>query len=262
MFKNQVRKCWVVAFVITLAVSIGSVALAKPTELTAGDCIKCHSEEPAQIEANGAAHKTAIDCRECHQGHRPASQSNIPKCSDCHSDGSHYQIADPCLGCHNPHQPLNIAIVGEHKQVCISCHAGPEKQMVDNPSQHATFSCNFCHADTHGNTPDCVSCHDPHSASMTQANCATCHQAHMPLSVAYPANTASALCASCHDGAFATLAASKAKHSHVNCVTCHAGQHTNISACNDCHGMPHAKAMHERFPKCGDCHGVAHDLNK
>jgi hypothetical protein len=31
--------------------------------------------------------------------------------------------------------------------------------------------------------------------------------------------------------------------------------------CTDCHGLPHADSMHQRFPKCGECHNVAHDLN-
>jgi hypothetical protein len=77
----------------------------------------------------------------------------------------------------------------------------------------------------------------------------------------YPANTASLLCASCHDSAFETLSASKAKHSQIACATCHATKHKTVPQCADCHGVPHAQAMHERFPKCSDCHNIAHDLN-
>jgi predicted CXXCH cytochrome family protein len=241
---------------------LGSAALAAQPVLTVDDCVKCHSEEPAQITANGASHKTEINCLECHRGHRPSSPNNIPQCSECHSGNAHYEVSEPCLSCHNPHQPLKISIVGEQKQVCVSCHADPEKQMVDNPTQHATFSCNFCHADTHGNIPECVSCHEPHSATMTQADCAACHKAHMPLAVSFPDSTASELCAACHDTVLATLSASKTKHSQLLCATCHAGKHKTVPACTDCHGQPHPKAMHERFPKCGDCHGIAHDLNK
>ena len=262
MFENRMKKFWVLFFVLALTSSIGTISFAKQGDLSVEDCIKCHSEEPAQIAANGGAHKTEINCRECHQGHRPESQNNIPVCSDCHSGSAHYEVADPCLGCHNPHQPLDIRIVGEHKQVCISCHTGPDKQMVDNPSRHATFACTFCHEGSHGNIPECLSCHEPHAASMTQASCSTCHQAHMPLAVIYPDSTTSELCAACHDAAFATLAASKAKHSQLSCADCHAGTHKTIPACTDCHDYPHPKAMHERFPKCGECHNIAHDLNK
>lgn len=262
MLNFLMKNLWRTLIAMSLVSWMGSAALAEQAPLSVDDCVKCHSEEPAQIASNGASHKTEINCLECHRGHRPSSQKNIPKCSECHSGGAHYDIPDSCLGCHNPHQPLNIHIVGEQKKVCVSCHAGPEKQMLDNPSQHATFACTFCHAETHGNIPECISCHEPHAASMSQADCSTCHQAHMPLALSYPDNTASELCASCHDSVFATLSASKAKHSQITCATCHAGMHMNVTACSDCHGTPHAKAMHERFPKCGDCHNIAHDLNK
>lgn len=261
MLKNQMKKLLVAAFALTFVACMGSVALAEQAVLTVSDCVKCHNEQPAQIDANGASHKTEIDCQACHEGHRPSVQNNIPSCSNCHEGSEHYKVEN-CLGCHNPHQPLKVSITGEQKTVCVSCHAGPEKTMVASPSQHATFACNFCHADTHGNIPECVSCHSPHSESMTQANCSTCHQAHKPLDVSYPDSTASLLCAACHDTVAATLAASKAKHSQVSCATCHADKHMTIPACSDCHGQPHPKSMHERFPKCGECHNIAHDLNK
>jgi predicted CXXCH cytochrome family protein len=256
------KKLWCAFFALFLVTCFWSIALAEQAVLSVDDCAKCHNEEPSQIAASGASHKTEINCLECHQGHRPSSQNNIPKCSECHSGSAHYDVSDPCLGCHNPHQPLNIHIVGEQKKVCVSCHAGPEKQMVESPSQHATFACTFCHAETHGNIPECISCHEPHTKSMTQADCSTCHQAHMPLAVAYPDSTASQLCAACHDTVLATLTASKSKHSQLSCATCHTDKHKTVPVCNDCHGLPHPKAMHQRFPKCGDCHGIAHDLNK
>jgi hypothetical protein len=84
----------------------------------------------------------------------------------------------------------------------------------------------------------------------------------MPLAVAYPDNTASQLCAACHDTTLTTLVASKTKHSEVSCATCHAEKHMAIPECQECHGLPHPQAMHQRFPNCGECHGVAHDLNK
>lgn len=260
MLKKHVKSLLVVAFALLVVAGTSSVVLAEQAVLSVADCVKCHSEQPAQIAANGASHKTEIDCQACHGGHRPSVASNIPKCSDCHAGSAHYEV-DNCLGCHNPHQPLNVNLTGEHKTVCVSCHSGPQKQMVASPSKHATFACNFCHADTHGTIPNCVDCHEPHSASMTQDNCATCHQAHKPLDLSYPASTASQLCAACHDSANAILMASPAKHSQIACVTCHANKHMTVPLCTDCHGLPHAQAMHDRFPKCGECHNVAHDLN-
>lgn len=256
MFKTQLKA---LAFAAFATFCLASAVSAQPV-LTVDDCAKCHAEQPAQIAANGASHKTEIDCQACHAGHRPSSENNIPNCNDCHEGSAHYEV-DNCLGCHNPHEPLNVALEGEHKAVCNSCHTTPNEQMVAMPSKHATFACNFCHADTHGYIPECVDCHEPHSASMTQANCSTCHQPHKPLELTYAANTASTLCASCHGDVFNTLTASKAKHNQVSCVACHADKHKNIPACNDCHGLPHAQSMHDRFPKCGECHNVAHDLN-
>jgi predicted CXXCH cytochrome family protein len=229
-------------------------------ELTAADCVKCHDQQTAEIEANGAAHKTEIDCQACHEGHRPQVANNIPECSNCHAGTSHYQVPD-CMGCHNPHQPLDVKLEGELKAVCATCHAGPGEQMTASPSMHAEMACNFCHADTHGYIPQCVDCHSPHSETMVQADCATCHQAHKPLELAYSPDTGSPLCASCHDTAFNQLAASKSKHNQVPCVTCHTDQHKMVPQCSDCHGLPHAQSMHDKFPKCGDCHNTAHDLN-
>jgi len=263
MLRNVTKSLTVALCALAAFAVFGSVASAQPV-LTVDDCAKCHAEQPAQIAANGASHKTEIDCQACHEGHRPSSADNIPQCSNCHEGSAHYEVKEPCLGCHNPHQPLNVTLAGEHKTVCVSCHAGPNKQMVASPSKHATFACNFCHADTHGNIPACVDCHEPHephSATMTQDNCATCHQAHQPLELTYPATTGSQLCAACHDTVFGMLTVSKAKHSQIACVTCHTDKHKTVPACTDCHGLPHAESMHQRFPKCGECHNIAHDLN-
>jgi predicted CXXCH cytochrome family protein len=236
-----------------------SVALAQTATLGVADCVKCHEVQPAQIEANGAAHKTQIDCQACHEGHRPKSAKNIPECSNCHSGEAHYQIKN-CTGCHNPHQPLLVTLTGQQKDVCLTCHAGPGKEMTASPSKHATFACNFCHADKHGFIPNCVDCHKPHSATMTQADCKTCHTAHKPKELLYGPSTASQLCASCHSGVMTQLSASKAKHSQLACVTCHATKHKTVPNCGDCHGLPHG-SMHDKFPKCAQCHNVAHDLN-
>lgn len=260
MLKNQWKVLSAATFVMAFVLCSGSTALAEKAVLTVADCVKCHNEQPAQIEAGGAAHKTEIDCQACHEGHRPSVANNIPSCSNCHEGSAHYEVEN-CLGCHNPHQPLEVRLEGEHKKVCVSCHADPNKQMIASPSKHASFACNFCHADKHGTIPPCVDCHAPHSETMTQASCSTCHQAHKPLELTYPPDTASQLCAACHDTAFATLSASQAKHSQISCATCHTTQHKTVPLCTDCHGLPHAQPMHERFPKCSECHNTAHDLN-
>lgn len=253
------KKFMVVLAGAMLLAGVAGAAMAQPAALGVADCIKCHDVQTAQIDANGAKHKTEIDCQACHEGHRPKSAKNIPQCSNCHSGKSHYEIKG-CTGCHNPHQPLLIAITGQQKDVCLSCHPGIGKELSANPSKHATFACNFCHADKHGMIPKCVDCHKPHSAAMTQADCATCHKAHKPKELLYGPSTASQMCAACHNNVMTQLSASKAKHSQVACVTCHANKHKTVPNCSDCHGLPHG-AMHDKFPKCGQCHNIAHDLN-
>lgn len=242
-----------------LLAGVAGVALAQTATLGVADCGKCHEVQPAQIEANGAAHKTQIDCLACHEGHRPKSAKNIPECSNCHSGTPHYQIKN-CASCHNPHQPLLITLTGQQKEVCLTCHADIGKELTANPSKHTTVACNFCHADKHGFIPNCVDCHKPHSASMTQADCKTCHKAHKPKELLYGPSTATQMCASCHGSVTTQLAASKAKHSQLACVTCHANKHKFVPKCSDCHGLPHG-AMHDKFPNCGQCHNIAHDLN-
>lgn len=246
--------------VFVFGFSFGTAPRAVAATLTAADCDKCHDKEPAQIAAKGAKHKTEINCQSCHENHRPKVANNIPKCSNCHGGKPHYEVQG-CQGCHNPHSPLDITLKGEMKDVCLTCHKGPAEAMKASPSKHAAKACNFCHAEKHGVIPPCVQCHKPHSNTMTQADCGTCHKAHQPLAVAYGPKTASTLCAACHKDAFDLLAASKTKHQKVACVECHANKHKTIPQCSDCHGLPHAPGMHQKFPKCGECHKIAHDLN-
>lgn len=241
-----------------LLVSAGSLS-AQPV-LTVDDCAKCHSQQPQEVAEAGAAHGEAINCQDCHTGHRPSSASNIPQCSDCHAGSVHYELQN-CLRCHNPHQPLKVVLTGELKAECLTCHSAQNDQMTANPSAHASFSCNFCHADTHGMIPECLQCHEPHSEQMTQNDCATCHDVHQPLVLKYPDSTPNLLCAVCHETPVEQLAATTTMHHDVSCVTCHANQHKTIPMCTDCHDLPHAAGIHKKFPTCGTCHNTAHDLN-
>ncbi len=232
---------------------------AAPT-LSVDDCVKCHEVESQQIADAGAAHKKQVDCLDCHSGHRPASANNIPACGQCHEGSDHYALAE-CNNCHNPHQPLQISLSGELKAECLTCHSEQNAQMDANPSRHSEFSCNFCHAEKHGEIPACTTCHDPHSTEMTQTDCATCHAAHAPTVLAYPESTRSSLCAACHSEAYDLLMATKTKHHSLSCVECHQDKHQTTPLCSDCHGTPHAPGIHAKFPLCGNCHNTAHDLD-
>ncbi|MFO7983652.1 MAG: hypothetical protein R6V08_09395 [Desulfuromonadales bacterium] len=234
--------------------------MAQETELSIDDCGKCHTEEPREIAARGAAHESAVDCLACHESHRPMAANNIPACGDCHAGDSHYEL-DECLSCHNPHAPLDVVLEGEHKEVCLSCHATPGEELAANPSMHSEMACNFCHADQHGMIPECVECHAPHSSDMVQEDCSTCHQAHEPTVLAYDSAVPSQQCGACHSTALDELSANKSKHRDMSCVSCHADRHGTVPACNECHGQPHAESMHQKFPECGQCHNTAHNLN-
>ncbi|MBE9485615.1 MAG: cytochrome C [Chloroflexi bacterium] len=234
-------------------------ALAE-TVLSVDDCAKCHELQPREIDEAGAAHKDAIDCLECHTGHRPSSPANIPACSVCHSGTTHYEL-ESCMICHNPHQPMRIVLEGDLKAECLTCHTEQNEQLVANPSAHTDVACNFCHADTHGAIPACSVCHDAHSDQMVQDDCATCHEVHQPMVLNYSDSTQNILCAACHEDANDQLMASKTLHHDVTCVTCHTDTHKMVPQCSDCHDLPHAAGIHAKFPECGSCHNTAHDLN-
>ena len=229
-------------------------------ELSIDDCAKCHEQQPAEVAEAGAKHKTDTDCLGCHTGHRPSSPANIPECSMCHEGTPHYELAN-CMSCHNPHQPLRVVLQGDLKAECLTCHTEQNAELVANPSKHTDVACNLCHSDTHGNIPQCSECHQSHAETQTQNDCAICHDVHKPMVLEYPDTTPNIHCAACHDTAYDLLMATKTKHRDVACVACHANKHRTVPACSDCHDLPHAEGIHEKFPKCGSCHNTAHDLN-
>ena len=231
----------------------------KKMALDSGDCVKCHASQPADIDANGARHKT-ITCQDCHSGHRPTSKNNIPQCNQCHEGKPHFDLKG-CLGCHtNPHTPLAITLAANLTAPCLTCHVPQIKQLRDNKSKHTALFCTTCHS-VHRKIPPCTQCHKPHSAEMTVQNCKACHKPHMPAVVTYSADTPSKLCAACHETAYKLLTASKTKHNALVCAFCHQEKHKAMPKCQECHGDKHPASIMAKFPKCGDCHKIAHDLN-
>jgi predicted CXXCH cytochrome family protein len=248
-----------VSAVLTLALSVSAFAADKPV-LTVADCGKCHSAAPADIAANGGAHKTSISCQDCHAGHPPSVKKIIPVCSQCHSDKAHYKLNN-CLRCHtNPHTPKIIKLANNITEECVTCHTNQIVKLKQVKSKHTNLACSFCH-NVHGKIPLCTQCHKPHSTDMAPTECKKCHQAHMPTAVFMTPDTPNKMCAACHKRPFEMLASSDAKHKAVLCVTCHKDKHKFIPTCQSCHGAPHPASMLERFKKCGECHSVAHKLN-
>ncbi len=227
--------------------------------VTSEDCVKCHSEQIADVSAAGGKHK-GVGCSGCHVGHPPAVEKPIPKCSQCHKGNSHFGLSG-CLNCHrNPHTPLNISFSGNITDACLTCHTLQIAQLRKNKSKHSPLYCSRCHS-VHRKLPQCTQCHKPHFAEMAAADCRNCHKPHMPKVVTYDDSIQSKDCGSCHKKAFDLLRAGGSKHSTFSCVFCHKEKHKMIPDCRDCHGSPHPDAMMSRFPKCGECHNVAHNLN-
>ncbi len=271
--RNKMSRAWIAAIaglaliaLQGLSMAAGAPAAPAPKATTQGpkltndDCAKCHAKAPADIAANGAKHKTAVGCQDCHNGHPPTVKKIIPLCSQCHDGKPHYKLAG-CNGCHsNPHTPLIIKMGRNITDPCLTCHTQQIAKLREHKSKHTALACSFCH-DTHGKIPECVQCHKPHSKDMTQADCKKCHQAHMPTVVTYSNQTPSKDCAACHKAAFDLLQKSAFKHKNLSCVACHQAKHKMIPQCQSCHGTPHPAGMLSKFPKCGYCHSIAHDLN-
>jgi len=259
--KNLVSKFRVVFLGIACAVSMTAIACAaEKVSLSSADCNKCHYSQPADIAANGGAHKTSVSCQDCHAGHRPAIKKNIPLCSQCHVDKSHYKLKD-CLRCHtNPHTPKIIKLANNITDECLTCHTQQMAKLKQAPSKHTKLACTFCH-NVHGKKPLCTQCHKTHGADIAATDCKKCHDAHMPTAVYMTPDTPNKMCAACHKKPSELLAKSEAKHKAVLCVTCHKDKHKMVPACTSCHGVPHPASMMARFTKCGECHNVAHNLN-
>ncbi len=254
--------CLIAAAVFTIFLIQTPGVMAATAELSPDDCIKCHDKEPQDIATNGGKHKTEITCLDCHEGHPPKVQDNIPECSQCHSGEKHFELTG-CLKCHiNPHTPLEISLPDDTTQPCLTCHTEQIAQLKQHESKHTELACTNCHRERHGMIPECQQCHSPHVQGQTQQDCVTCHQAHMPLEVTYPDDLPSSACAACHEDEYDQLAASPFKHHDLTCADCHQKKHKMIPKCQDCHGKPHAEGIHQKFPDCKSCHGNPHNLNK
>jgi len=244
------------------ALALGLLAGAAPAgaqPLANQDCVKCHAQQPKDIEAAGLAHKD-LGCQECHTGHRPTSPNNIPKCSQCHEGEPHFELEN-CLGCHkNPHTPRVVTFAKNLTEPCLTCHQDQIAQLKTFPSKHSKLACSFCH-DVHRVKPECTKCHEPHADTMTAADCGTCHRAHQPKNVTYPATVSNTMCAACHKTPASLLAATQTRHGKVTCVQCHKDKHKTIPQCADCHQIKHPEGIMKKFPDCLTCHNHPHDLN-
>jgi hypothetical protein len=107
-------------------------------------------------------------------------------------------------------RPITFAHARHVGLSCARCHANDGKKVV-------TTTCEGCHADHHGATADCASCHPTARVGhdrLSHEGCARCHT----------------------DAKVAALPASR-----VVCVSCHLEQRTHYPArdCATCHATSH-----------------------
>ena len=231
--------------------------------MTPEECGRCHPHYYKLIRTAGGKHR--IDCMKCHEKfhiYRPDKvkyQDVLPKCSSCHEEVHGPELAQ-CSACHSEaHAPLDIPAGRSLEHGCYICHPEVDKEMKTYVTQHTELYCHTCHHTRHGYIPECLECHQPHDAEMTQADCVLCHPAHKALQVVYPEDISPKSCAACHENAYDMLTKSNTKHATLSCAKCHP-EHKAIMQCQECHREPHPERMLEAFPACGRCHGVAHSL--
>ncbi|MCF6290284.1 MAG: hypothetical protein L3J03_04735 [Desulfobacterales bacterium] len=234
---------------------------AERPRLELADCIKCHQKESATIAGNESRHKTAVTCLDCHREHGPWGRDIIPPCTRCHQGRSHFKLAN-CLNCHSdPHNPLELVLADVITAPCLTCHQEQGKEFEEFPSRHSQQACTFCH-EKHGQIPQCLQCHEPHTYGQTMADCLGCHPAHRPLRIFYKMSTPRRFCVACHPEPGKMLRKTKIKHRKFTCAYCHRGGHPSRPGCWVCHGKPHAPKMHRDFPLCLDCHMDNHNVVK
>lgn len=236
----------------------------EPQPLTAEQCGQCHPGLFRNLKEEGGKHR--FGCQKCHNTFHAYSPRKgnwdaiMPKCSNCHETPHGPKITD-CAGCHsNPHTPKKIAATAQLTNACFNCHASARDQLVNFPSKHSKVACTTCHT-SHGYKPSCFNCHKPHTPGQGLATCTTCHPVHRPMQISYGKDVPSPTCGACHAKVYNIWLKGTSKHKTVACATCHKDKHRFVPKCSDCHGMPHKKMIHEKFPRCLTCHIDVHDLH-
>ncbi|MBE2888102.1 cytochrome C [Geobacter anodireducens] len=238
---------------------------ADPPPLTVTQCGQCHPSAFQDIKKDGGRH--TFTCQGCHKSfHSFNPRKNnwdeiMPKCADCHSTPSvpHVQVFTQCSECHtNPHSIARLPMTKKLTDSCAVCHAGPPAELKQYPSKHTSLACAACHTG-HGVIPSCNMCHKPHYEGQEFKTCASeCHPVHKPKQVTYAKDVGARTCGACHGKVYAAWTGTPSRHGTVNCAVCHS-RHGYIPQCGECHGLPHSKQLHDRFPKCLTCHQDAHN---
>ncbi|MCA1796711.1 MAG: cytochrome c3 family protein, partial [Geobacteraceae bacterium] len=139
VFKFWAGTCIGLVTVLLMCVEPAKAEIVE-VPLEDSDCIKCHVDPAVQIAEKGGAHRTALGCFDCHEGHPPAAQVVIPECAGCHAPSAHEHYAlDNCTRCHAPHAPgvKPLSLLGDDvPAICFTCHEDVEIAFEEIPSAH------------------------------------------------------------------------------------------------------------------------------
>ncbi len=222
-----------------------------PLKKVRAACVTCHPEPGRQLKEQPSSH-TKMDCNKCHQKHAEALE-----CLTCHQGHNPSMTHKDCLGCHAPHAPIPQAIATDvPADQCAACHEAAVASFTGAGGAHkeSLETCGGCH-EKHGESPDCLSCHEGHSAEMVFADCVKCHNPHEPAVPKLAEGTPAKLCGACHDGLVETFVADGGAHKEeMGCVGCHQNHPPEeaIPACADCHDA--GDSAHYALSNCGECH--------
>lgn len=238
-----------------------------------------------------AAGITLVAANALEVDHQPASQFT-DDCTSCHTEyqmtwenGAHGQAGDDpvfleewtnqgkpgaCLVCHTTGFDPETATYKASGVTCEACHgpANPNHPKEPMPADRSPDLCGRCHSDTrfdwqdwtvsthYQRGMDCVTCHDPHSASLKTVD--------VPFGSEIPTDAVSQLCINCHKDSSMDFPYTAHAQQGVSCVDCHLNHienssqnaHTvpdhsfnaSLDSCNTCH----AQQMHSPTDTVGD----------
>lgn len=167
-------------------------------------CTQCHGTSPRPGEMQFARNGGCIGC---HHGPNQRAQ-----CATCHPVASLGQYTVPVSFAITPRRdpvtrPVAFAHARHTRIECARCHATDVKRSV-------MPTCTTCHADHHGATAQCATCHTTARTGHDRAAHEGCAGCHSNARIATQA-TSRPVCLACHE-------AQKNHYPAGDCAVCHA----------------------------------------
>jgi predicted CXXCH cytochrome family protein len=176
----------------------------------------------------------------------PAAQTSSSDCASCHTEsqtiwknGAHGRAevvtCEVCHGSAQPEHPTLPMPINRSPDLCIGCHTDSRFGVQDwKTSKHNQLGM------------ECVTCHDPHSATLKQAA--------GPRDALPTTDDVSQLCINCHKEYSMTFSYTSHHQRGISCVDCHVKNfgdptastvpdhsfNASLTSCNTCH----AQQMH------------------